>query len=1212
MFYEIFRFEIKRAFKRPAIYLYWFILFALAFLIMNAAGGAFESLSIHIAGDNVKVNAPRVMDILFGSFSYLGIFITAAICSGIVFKDFKYNTLELMFTTPIRKKDYIFGRFLAAYVLNIVAFTGVGLGFYLGSIMPYLNQQIFGEFLWKAYLDPYAVRILPNLFFVCAIFFSMSLLLRSVVVNWLSILGLYILYALGMNLLKDLDSRNLAALLDPFGIAASLVVTANQSANDMNNEGAQLVGVYFYNRLLWLSLGGALLTYCYYRFRFAYDLKPLQLFKRKNKATTETEPINRNNGQKEQPASKPFTTKRNNSSMLFRHLTAFEFKKLIRNVYFLLIGLTTVVFLFVASKGIGKMYDTQTYPVTYQVLDILQGSISLFLFIVIMVFSGEMIWSDREVKIHEIADTLPSPRWVRLASKFTALAGGIALLQLVMIGCGILFQYNAGYYRYEIGLYFQSVFGISFVSYLLLMVLAFLIHILVNNKYLGHVVLILYWVWDTYFTVTVLKQNFLVFNGGPSPVYSDMNQFGFELAPFWIYKIYWILFAGILIILANQFLVAQTETHWKSRFNFFRERFQGLPKRYSMVLGVIWLILGGYIYYNTNVLNDFNTPYESELLQMDYEKTYKKFEYTQQPKITDVSIEVDLFPESGEMMAKGEYLLCNPGQEAIDTLLINRNQFVDSVWFDRKTELIQVDKKQKIYLYHLEQPLQPGENLKLAFAFKGENKGFNQSGSANIAEKNGSFLYNSLFPSIGYNSKREIFSKRIREKHKLPERPIALKRTNPNGLNRNFITPDADFINFKAVVSTDADQTALTPGKLVKHWKENGRNYFRYESEHPMLHYYAILSGRYQVKKELWQPDDPNQKQVEVAVYYHQPHNYNLDNMIQSVKRSLSFYSKHYTPYQFEQLRIVEFPRHSTFAQSFPNMIPFSEGIGFIADLRELDRKDLSFDEQIIDYPFYVTAHEMAHQWWAHQVVAANVEGCQMLMESVTQFSALKAMENHYGKKKMTKFLQDEMFRYLTSRKHESHEERPLATVAKHQSDIYYRKGSTVLYALNEYLGDDKLLKVCQSFLKEHAFKGAPYPTTIELVERIEAVTPDSLAYYVEDALKKITLYQTKVDSATYQRNKNFTYQVDANISCHKYYANGKGKETETACADWVEIGIYNSKGKELLLKKVKLQKGENQIHFDLKRKPDHIVVDPYYRIVDKDYRRPEIPIEKS
>ena len=106
------------------------------------------------------------------------------------------------------------------------------------------------------------------------------------------------------------------------------------------------------------------------------------------------------------------------------------------------------------------------------------------------------------------------------------------------------------------------------------------------------------------------------------------------------------------------------------------------------------------------------------------------------------------------------------------------------------------------------------------------------------------------------------------------------------------------------------------------------------------------------------------------------------------MKKSLDYCTRNFGPYQHQQVRILEFPRYARFAQSLPNTIPYSEAIGFIARVEQTDD---------IDYPFYVTAHEVAHQWWAHQVIGADVQGATMLSETLAQYSALMVMEKEYG-----------------------------------------------------------------------------------------------------------------------------------------------------------------------------------------------------------------------
>jgi ABC-2 type transport system permease protein len=96
--------------------------------------------------------------------------------------------------------------------------------------------------------------------------------------------------------------------------------------------------------------------------------------------------------------------------------------------------------------------------------------------------------------------------------------------------------------------------------------------------------------------------------------------------------------------------------------------------------------------------------------------------------------------------------------------------------------------------------------------------------------------------------------------------------------------------------------------------------------------------------------------------------------MIASSKAGLAYYEKNYSPYQFKQFRILEFPRYRGFAQSFPNTVPYTEP-GFIS--RVVDpQKD-------IDRTYFVTAHELAHQWWGHQLIGGAVAGSNMMSESL-------------------------------------------------------------------------------------------------------------------------------------------------------------------------------------------------------------------------------------
>jgi hypothetical protein len=97
---------------------------------------------------------------------------------------------------------------------------------------------------------------------------------------------------------------------------------------------------------------------------------------------------------------------------------------------------------------------------------------------------------------------------------------------------------------------------------------------------------------------------------------------------------------------------------------------------------------------------------------------------------------------------------------------------------------------------------------------------------------------------------------------------------------------------------------------------------------------------------------------VNISVYYDPAHPWNVPVIQNAMKAGLDYYQANYSPYQ---VRVLEFPApQGSFAQSFANTIPWSEGIFFIADNRDPSR---------IDMATYVGAHELGHQWWAHHTL---------------------------------------------------------------------------------------------------------------------------------------------------------------------------------------------------------------------------------------------------
>jgi aminopeptidase N len=327
--------------------------------------------------------------------------------------------------------------------------------------------------------------------------------------------------------------------------------------------------------------------------------------------------------------------------------------------------------------------------------------------------------------------------------------------------------------------------------------------------------------------------------------------------------------------------------------------------------------------------------------------------------------------------------------------------------------------------------------------------------------------------------------------------------------------------------------------------------------------------------------------------------------MLQSLEKSLDYYTSNFGPYYHKQCRIIEFPRYSSFAQAFPGTMPYSEGIGFITDLRNVTEDD-------IDLVYYVVAHEMAHQYWAHQLIGANMRGTEMMSESFSQYAALMVMEKEYGRDKMNKFLKYEMNSYLRGRSGEFEAERPIMQT-ENQGYIHYNKGSVVMYYLKEMIGEDKVNLALQKLIKDHGYQEPPYPTSIAAVNAFREITPDSLQYLIDDMFENITVFSNRVTEVNYVKSGE-EYEVTLKTFSEKFRADSLGKQTAVPLVDFIDIGIFGETeskqtyGKPLVYERLKITKPENTFTFKVKEKPQNAGIDPYNYLVD---RMPEDNVKK-
>ena len=400
---------------------------------------------------------------------------------------------------------------------------------------------------------------------------------------------------------------------------------------------------------------------------------------------------------------------------------------------------------------------------------------------------------------------------------------------------------------------------------------------------------------------------------------------------------------------------------------------------------------------------------------------------------------------------------------------------------------------------------------------------------------------------------------------------------------------DADWVRFEAVLSTAADQVALTTGDLVEEWSEGDRRYFHYRTERPVTNLLPFVSGRFAVARERWQG-------IDLEVYHHPDHDANIEHFLEVARRSLDDLSRRLGPYPHDSLRIVEIPSyHGRIAFAFSQVIPFSESWTFTADLEAAE----------LDWLAAILAHEVAHQWWNHQVVPADVQGATLLAESLAQYSAMRILEGIHGPEMVRYFLRFHLDRYLEQRGSEPLREMPLARV-ENQGYIHYSKASLVFDQLADRIGEESVDHALRSLVESHGMAGPPYATSRDLLRVLEEVVPSTERSLLEDLFETITLFDLRVEEAGFQQRPDGRFEVELEVVAHKLRDDGLGNTTTVAMDEPVEVVILGEStgerpaGEPLVQSEQRLRAGANTLRFVVDRRPHRAVVDPATYFVDR------------
>jgi ABC-2 type transport system permease protein len=1192
MLLHIARFEFRYLLRNPLLWVSAAAAFAL-FFVSTSAG-----LELGSEGGLLRNAACATLrNYLLASIFFM--FVTTSFVANAVIRDDETGFGPIVRSTRIGKPAYLTGRFLGAFAVAALCLLLVPLALWLGSLMPWADPATVGPNRLADHLYGYFLLALPNILVHSAVFFALATATRSMMGTYLGVIGFVSGYfVLGGAFADRPQLETAVALADPFGARALGDATRYWTVAERNVALPDFTGSLLYNRLIWIAVALLCLALAHAAYRFADRGMPRRERKRLQLAARAAEAADAPRAASAASLPAPRHGPAALRAMLWMR-TRFEARQVaVSPAFAILVAwglLTTLITLLTQRDPDGR----PTYPTTLSMIPEVTDGLGMIPLIVAIYYAGELVWRERDRRMHELVDAAPMPSWSYVVSKTLAMALVLVAMLLAAVLASVVLQLSLGYTRLELGKYLLWYVLPTTWDMLLLAALAVFVQAVSPHKAVGWGIMVLFLASQQ--LNPVIDHNLLLYGGTPGMPLSDMNGAGSFWQGAWTFRLYWGAFAALLLVAAHLLWRRGTEVRLRPRLALARRRLAGAPGAVAGAALLAFVATGAFAFYNTNVLNVYRTPLAGEARAAAYEKTYGRYADLPQPRIVGLTLDVALYPEERRAVSKGSYRLRNLTGRPIPDIhvrVLGEELELTRVTLAGARPIVD-DTRYGYRIYRLDRPMQPGEERVLAFETRLWLRGFRNQPTFTRLVENGTFLGElQLMPAVGLVRAGMLQDPAARRRHGLPKAPGTPKledsaATASSTYGRGWATMDI-------TVSTSPDQVPLAPGNRVSDGVRGGRRVARFVSGVPVHPRFSVQSARYAEKHR-------RHAGVDLAVYYHPAHGWNVDRMLDALAASLDYYQANFGPYPFDHARIVEFPGYHDLAQAFAGTIPYSEDVGFVSDYHA---------PETMDYVTYLTAHELSHQYWSHQVVGADMEGRELLSETLAQYSAQMVVKKLRGEDYMRRYLQYELDRYLQGRG--AGGEEPTLTRVAGQDYVTYRKGALAMYLLQKRLGEDAVNRALRTLLTRYRFAGAPYPRSLDLVAalRAQARTAEEQAL-ITDLFERITLYHLEAVQPTAVRRADGRWEVTVPVEARKFYADGRGAETETPLAERIEIGLFTAEpGRDafdashvVLLERRPIRSGRQVLRFVTDRRPTYAGIDPYNFYIDRNSADNVLPV---
>jgi aminopeptidase N len=127
-------------------------------------------------------------------------------------------------------------------------------------------------------------------------------------------------------------------------------------------------------------------------------------------------------------------------------------------------------------------------------------------------------------------------------------------------------------------------------------------------------------------------------------------------------------------------------------------------------------------------------------------------------------------------------------------------------------------------------------------------------------------------------------------------------------------------------------------------------------------------------------------------------------------------------------------------------------------------------------------------------------------------------------------------------------------------------------------------------------------------VAYFRAEAPADKQQLITDLFEKITIYDLKGKAMSVRKRPDGRYDVALTVSAQKFYADGRGRQTESPLNETMDIGLFARKPGEgafgardvVVMEKLPIRSGDQTLRFVTARAPVFGGIDPYNTVIDR------------